>query len=159
MKKLLQIALLALTITLCFTSCSSDDDDNGDDFVTEYSSLPTLAKDFVNTHYRSQTVTSALERYLSDPTTGLFYKVYLTGGYEIDFNKGGQWIRLKSDLSGFSSSLFETEIPIAIKNYVEKEYPNQRMVEVLKTSNGFNINLSNNTKLFFDKAGKFSNIM
>lgn len=151
MKRLLKVSLLIISATLFFASCS-DDDDNDEDYVIEYSALPSTAKEFISNHFSDNAVTSTKQRYVPD-IDGTYYQTYLTGGYEIDFNMNGYWVSMESDTKEFPSSLFNTEIPLGIKTYVEKEYPNQRIKEVKKVSVGFEIELSNNLKISFDESG------
>lgn len=165
MKRLLKISLLIVAVTLFFVSCS-DDDDNDNDFVIEYSTLPTLAKDFISTHFSGQTPTSTIERYVPDEN-GTFYTSYLTNGYKIDFNRAGQWVELEGYTYELPSSLYPSEIPLGIKSYVETNYPTQRIKEVERFFAGagsdmavvrYKVELTNDVDLLFSATGEYLGI-
>ncbi len=154
MKRLLKVSLLIISVTLFFASCSDDDDDDLEDFVIEYSNLPTIAKDFL-VHFGGESkITLVKERYVPE-SDGTYYTAYAVGGYEIDFNKSGQWIDIDGGNKELPASLFDTEIPAAIKTYVEANHQNQLIVEVKKITEGFEVELSNDKDLIFNSEGEF----
>ena len=150
MKKLLKVSLLLVALVAFFTACSEDDDEY--DYVIEFTSLPALARNLVNDNFEGITVTQVRQKYAPD-ADGTLYEVFLTG-YEIKFDTNGKWAKIESkNNNALPASLFGSQIPVAIKNYVAKEHSDKSIVQIERKSYGFDVELSDTTHLKFKADG------
>lgn len=150
MKKLLKLSLLLVTLVAVFTSCAEDDDEY--DYVIEFAALPSQARNLVNNHFEGTTVTQVRQKYAPD-SDGTVYEIFLTG-YEIKCDTNGKWIKIEGkNNKALPVSLFGSEIPMAIKTYVETNHANQNIVEIERKSYGFEVELSNDMDLKFNADG------
>lgn len=150
MKKLLRLSLLLVALVAFFTACAEDDDE--DDYLIEFVSLPSQARNLVNTHFEGSTVTLVRQRYAPD-SDGVVYELFLTG-YEIKFDINGKWIKIDgNNKNPLPQSLYGTEIPMVIKTNVAAAYPNQSIVEIERKLYGFEVELSNDVDLQFKADG------
>lgn len=154
MKNLLKISLLLVIALFTFNACSEDDD--SDDFIIAYDSLPTVSKDFITYCFGTDvTVSQTKERYAAD-SDGTFYIVYITGGNEVDFNKNGLWINVENDAYGLSQSVLAKLLKPLTLVYLAENYPTAKVEEVDNLGvNGYEVDLNNNIDLIFDSTGKF----
>ena len=156
MRRVLKVSLLFITALTFFIACSDDDDEY--DYVIEYLTLPVEARNLVETHFKGMAVTQVRQKYVADED-GTLYSLFLSTGYEIDFDSKGSWISIDgNNTKAIPSTLFGTELPEAIKVYVSAEYPNIEIVEVEKKSYGFKIELKNDIDLRFSSDGKFISV-
>ena len=65
----------------------------------------------------------------------------------VDFNSKGQWTEVDCD----GSEVPDAIVPVQIMTYVKGTYPNSRIKEIEKDRRGYEIKLSNNLELSFDK--------
>lgn len=161
MKKLLKFSLMLLAVTVIFTSCSSDDDD--DNSVIAFNQLPQAAQSFVSQYVPNQTVTITKEAPVQNYITGAKYYVYLTGGYELDFDASGNLVKAALDLktSALPAS-FVKLLPTATQTYLATNYPNIGVNEFEKqTISGtqrYKVELVNDVDLIFNANGQFVGI-
>lgn len=154
MKKLLKISLLLVIALFTFNACTEDDD--SEDFIVDYESLPTASKDFITNCFGTDaTVTQTKERYVAD-TDGTYYMVYLTGGYEVDFNKSGIWVSVENGTYGLSQSVLLKILKPATLRYLTENYPTAKIEEVDNLGvNGYEVDLKDGNDLLFDSTGEF----
>ena len=154
MKRLLKVSLMLIAVVCFFASCSSDDDDDYDSLV-EYATLPTKAKSLIETHFSDAAVTQVKKKYVADDD-GSLYDVYLSTGFELDFDTYGSWTSIESkNKTAIPNSLFGTEIPMMLKTHANTEYPNVAIVDVEKESYGFKIELATGIDLKYKENGDF----
>lgn len=152
MKKLLKISLLLVIALFTFSACTEDDD--SEDFIVAYESLPTQCKTFVTTHFPNATVSLVKERYVAE-LNGAYYMVYLNGGYEIDFNKTGVWVKVEHSINALPQSVVKL-LPTVTQDYISANYASSKVLEVEKlVSGGYEVDLDNDIDLIFDSAGQF----
>jgi len=145
MKKLLFI-LGFLVLPFVVMSCSDDDDDKR----IAFTELPANAQQLIQTHFPDVAVATVKEDNDS-------YDVYLANGYEVDFNKNGEWDNVDGNRKALPDSFLAT-LPAGILEYVTTNYPDVFIDEVDKELFGYEVSLSNNIDLLFNSDGTFRGI-
>ena len=110
--------------------------------VTE---MPKAAQQFINSHFANQSVALAkIETEFLDKT----YDVIFTNGDQVEFDKKGNWIKVDCERTQVPSEI----IPVAIQQYVNKNYPDAKVLKIeLTDRKGYDIDLSNGFEIEFDK--------
>jgi len=140
MKKILLLLLLPLFL---LTSCEKEKTIDADD-------LPASANGFVDTHFPNEGITQ-VTRVWDD--LRISYKVYLTNGARLDFNRQGDIIEMQCH-SGLPDSVF----PLLVLDYVRTHYPGVFIRGWERDHEIREVKLSNGLKLEFDKPGNFLRI-
>lgn len=152
MKKLLKVSLLLIITLFVFNACSDDDD--SDDFIVAYESLPAASQTFVATHFKDVAVSLVKERYVAE-SDGTYYSVYLAGGYEIDFKKSGEWVSVDHPTTELPQSVVKL-LPAITQEYLTTNFATAKVLEIEKLiSGGYEVELNNDIDLIFDSTGKF----
>ena len=81
---------------------------------------------------------------------GTEYDVVLRDGTEIEFDNDGNWTSVET-IGGVPSSFL---LP-SIKQFVKKNYKNQKVVKVSVDRKEYEVELQNGIELKFDRAGNF----
>lgn len=147
MKKVFLMALIALGFTA--VSCS-DDDKNETKKIIEANMLPEAAKTFVETHFTGTTYIR-VEKQSRPDDDGSIYDVYLSNGFEIDFDANGNW----KDIDGKHLAIPTAIIPAPIAEYVTTNYASAIITTIEIEKHGYDIELSNDTDLVFNANGEF----
>ena len=79
------------------------------------------------------------------------YEVILTNGTEIEFDKNGAWTEIDCGYQAVPD-MFLLE---PIRTYVKKNYKNAFVIKVEKDRDLYEIELSDDTDLEFDRSGRF----
>ena len=82
--------------------------------------------------------------------TDLFYKsfdVIFTSGDKLEFDKSGDWTEVKCIKNGVPSQI----VPKEIIDYVNTNYPNEKILQIERNSREYEIKLSNRWEIKFDK--------
>ena len=110
--------------------------------VTE---MPKVAQQFIQRYFTNQSVALAkVETEFLDKT----YDVVFTNGDEVEFDKKGKWIKVDCGRSQVPLEI----VPVAIQQYVSKNYPDAKVVKIeLTDRKGYDIDLSNGFEIEFDK--------
>ncbi len=136
MKKLI---ILFLSLVVIQTTVKA-----GDDKPIEFAQLPQQSQQFIKKHFADKSIA------LVKMDTDFFdksYEVIFTNGDKVDFNKKGQW----KDVDCRHTELPKDIVPLQIKNYVVKNYPNTKIVKIEKEDRSrHEIELSNGLDLTFD---------
>ncbi|WP_353148339.1 PepSY-like domain-containing protein [Chryseobacterium sp.] len=114
--------------------------------------LPKAAKSFLSAHFKGIPVTSAIEDreiYGVDE-----YKVYLNNGMKLEFDSNGSW----KEVDGKHQKLPYGFIPVSIKNYSTRNFPNTYITKIGKKRWSYKADLSNGLELEFDRNGNFKRI-
>ena len=82
------------------------------------------------------------------------YEVRLSDGTEIDFTRKGEWKNIDCKHSNIYTSVPAELIPIEIANYVKASFPDEDIVKIDKERYGYEIELSNDLELKFNKQGQ-----
>ena len=78
------------------------------------------------------------------------YDVRLNDGTEVDFDSKGTWDKVDCGFSAVPAQL----VPTAIANYVKANYAGATIVKIDKERHGYDIELSNDLELKFNKQGQ-----
>jgi len=151
MKKIILTGFIALSLLFTTTSCDSDDDDH--ESVINAADLPASASTFVTTYFPNATYLTVKKQNRAD-NDGSIYDVFLTNGFEIDFDAAGNWI----DIDGNHQAIPVEMIPEKIQAYVTTNYANQSVTSIDKEPTYIEVELSNNLELVFDLQGSFLRI-
>lgn len=141
MKKLLLFTLPMLL--LAFVGC--DDDDK---LISE-NDLPKASKTFIETHFPNKNILSVEKDRNS-------YDVYLSDGYQVEFTRSGNW----DDVEGIwdlPESVLNL-LPQQIISYAATNFSNVKITEINKETFGYEIGLSNDIDLKFNKKGEILGI-
>ena len=114
--------------------------------------LPENVKSFIKQHFKNETVSYVIkeEEFLVIDE----YKVTLSDGTEIEFNKNGNWKEISNKTKGIKATL----IPTKILNYCTKSFPNTNIKKIEKSRWKYEVELSNDLDLEFDSDGNFKRI-
>lgn len=152
MKKILFSSLLVFLSMSLFISCDDDDDDQ----VIPASELPVQAQAFVKEHFPNATY-NRVERDDHPDDNGGIYDVYLSNGFDLEFDTKGLWV----EVNGYSKQVPETIIallPEGVPTYVKTTYPTLHIASIEKKLYGFEIELNNDLDLMFNFEGAFLGI-
>lgn len=106
--------------------------------------LPLNAQTFISTYFKNAKVAMAKQE------TDLFYKSYdviFTSGDKIEFDKSGDWTEVKCIKDGVPSQI----IPQQIRDYVNTNYPDDKILKIERDSKEYEIKLSGRWEIKFDK--------
>lgn len=123
---------------------------HADDKPIPESQLPAAAKTFVKKQFPGKTVSYAEK----DGTIFKTYEVVLNDGSKIEFDKNGNWDSVDCKTQAVPSSL----VPASIREYVNTNFRDQKIVKIDKESYGYEIELSNKLELKFSKQGRLIEI-
>ena len=112
--------------------------------------LPAAAKTFIQKTFPGQTVSYAK----IDFDGRKKYEVHLSNGTEVDFDKNGNWDKVDCNYSAVPASL----VPANIANYVKTHFAGAKVVKIDKERHGYDVELSNDLELKFNKQGQLMNI-
>lgn len=114
----------------------------------ETSELPKAAQDFLKKHFSYTTVDIAKK----DAEHGeKGYEVKLKDGTEVEFWKDGSY----REVDGGKKPIPTAFIPAAVKDYVAKNYPNEKITHIDYGHKDLDVDLTNKIDLEFTKDGKF----
>lgn len=150
MKKVILSGFIALSLLFSASSCDSDDDRES---IISAADLPKAADTFVTTYFPNTTYQLVKKQRKAD-SDGSIYDVYLTNGFEIDFDANGNWV----DIDGHHLEVPAALIPEKISAYITANYPNQFVTSIDKEPSHIEVDLSNNVELIFDSLGNFMRI-
>ena len=114
--------------------------------------LPKISKNFLAAHFKGIPVASAVEDraiYGVDE-----YKVYLNNGMKMEFDSSGNW----KEIDGKHQKLPYGFIPVSIRNYATRNFPNTYITKIEKKRWAYKAELSNGLELEFDRNGNFKKI-
>ena len=118
-----------------------------DDRVIPTQQLPAAAQTFVQNTFPGKGIAYAtIDRDFGKTT----YDVRLNDGTEVDFDSKGTWDKVDCGFSAVPTQL----VPEAIANYVKANYAGATIVKIDKERHGYDIELSNDLELKFNKQGQ-----
>lgn len=107
--------------------------------------LPPAARQFIKKHFATQTVAMAK---METDFMSKSYDVIFTNGDKLEFDKRGQWTDVDCEHSQVPADI----LPVAIREYVGKMYPDVKVLQIEQTDRkGYDVELSNGLELKFDK--------
>ena len=134
---------LFLLSVFCFVCCSI----YADDKAIPVEKLPETAKVFVYQNFTSKTIIYAEKDWNT-------YECMLNDGTKIKFYKNGDWDKIECKAFSVPDKL----VPVQILNYVKTNFPNETIRKIDKERYGYEIELSNDLDLKFNKQGVLINI-
>ena len=142
--KNMRFFFLALALTLCASLSARDE-------IISEQQLPAAAKTFVKQYFKNRTVSLAKKDVDPGSTS---YDIVLNSGTKIEFNAKGEWKEVDCAPAAVPAAL----VPAAIAKYVKANYANLKIVKIERNAAGYDIELSNDVDLQFDKQGNFVRI-
>lgn len=156
--------LLLFPTCLLFIGCSNASTQHDSDNVTAahvvqdspspaagQATLPDSATAFIQQHFAQETLRHVKEKRSPKPE-GTFYEAELMNGTEIDFGKAGNWIEVNADKPNQLPTSF---FPEAIRRYLERNFAGIGVESIDKDAAGYELELTNDIKLYFDTQGSF----
>ena len=111
--------------------------------------LPEKAQMFLTKHFDGVEVLYAkAERDMGIVTS---YDVVLDGNVKVEFNRSGEWTNVDCEHSQVPNSV----LPQGVLDYVSTKFAKAYVVEIERGLMGYDVKLSNDLDLDFDKNGKF----
>lgn len=117
-----------------------------DDRMIPVSQLPATAKTFVEKNFPGKNIAYAEK---DAEFAGTKYEVRLNDGAKIEFDKKGNWDKVDCQTYAVPAAL----VPSAIAQYVKANFPGTSIVKIDKERHGYDIELSNDIELKFNKNG------
>lgn len=113
------------------------------------SSLPAAAKATISKNFKAKISLIKSERKYA--ASGKF-EVILTDGTEITFDKYGNWEDVEVPRGKSVPDYF---VPKKVKDYVKKTHSGQKIEGIEIYNKGYNVELSNDVEMKFDRDGNF----
>lgn len=130
------------------------DNDDDDEITVPVSDLPQNARTLIESHFSGAQAIYLSKNKVTDDD-GTLYELKLDNGFEIDFDKDGNW----TDIEGNRQQVPDALIPEGILSYVLSNYPSPLFIEGIdKESYGYQLEISNDLDLKFDVDGNFIGI-
>ena len=145
-------ALMLLSFSVSFVSCSGNDDDPIEN-IGSYDDLPSAAKTFLNQFFYGYSVVKVEKETYGNM---VMYEVDLQGGYEVMFNNAGEWQEVSAP---DGETIPDGIVPENVQETLNQRYPDYGVNEINKTSQGYNVDLMNmqggdSIELRFNMAGE-----
>jgi hypothetical protein len=116
-----------------------------DDVMIAATQLPAAAQTFVKKTFPNATIAYAEKDGFVNPS----YEVHLSDGTKVEFDRRGIWNKVDAQLQPVPAHL----VPTAIANYVKTNFTGVQIVKIDKEPYGYEIELSNDLDLKFNRAG------
>ncbi|PXY43801.1 PepSY-like domain-containing protein [Flavobacterium hydrophilum] len=114
----------------------------------EVTELPKPAQEFLKKHF-SNTSIDIVKKDAEHGEKG--YEVKLKDGTEVEFWKDGSYREVDGDGKPIPTAF----IPKSVKDYVAKNYPNEKITHIDYGHKDLDVDLTNKIDLEFTKEGKF----
>ncbi|RQP18155.1 MAG: hypothetical protein EAS52_06420, partial [Parapedobacter sp.] len=118
--------------------------------VVSADGLPSKAQTYITQHFPEHEILQVVKE-RDDLKTS--YDVYLSEGYNLDFDKNGNIVGVEG-----SKKLPDSVIPSSILTYVNANYSDYFILDWELDDRGQEVKLSNGMELQFDKNGNFQRI-
>ena len=145
MKKLIK-GIFVMSVTLLVTTAQAQEK------AITITEMPQTAQEFVKKYYDVKSVSHVI---LEDE---LFsrkeYKVVLTDGTDLEFDSKGQWTEVDAQRQAVPAEI----IPQKIRNYVSQSFPNNKIVQISRSSRKYEVELTSGLDLDFNANGEFIRI-
>jgi len=113
----------------------------------ETSELPKPAQEFLQKHFSNTTIDTA-QKDAEHGEKG--YEVKLKDGTEVEFWKDGSYREVDGDDKPIPTEF----IPASVKDYVAKNYPNEKITHIDYGHKDLDVDLTNDIDLEFTREGK-----
>lgn len=118
-----------------------------DDIPVPVAQLPEAVKTFVQKTFPELTIVYAEK---DNEVGGAKYEIRLSDGTKVEFDRKLKWEKIDCNVNPVPEAL----VPTAIDAYVKANYPNTIITQIDKERNGYEIELSNDIELKFNKKGQ-----
>ena len=145
MKKVSLFSVAIVSMVMQSVTCLADD------MVIPVGQLPEAAKTFVKKNFPNTAISYVTKEM---EFMGATYEARLADGTEIDFDKKGNWDKVDCQLKAVPAAL----IPAEISQFVKTNHPDAIIVKIDKERYGYDIELSNDLELKFNKKGQLIGI-
>ncbi len=123
-----------------------------DKYTIDRDALPATAQEFLTKHFpKAKVGMIKVDRHLLKKTD---YDVRLVNGTKIEFNSKGEW----TDVDCKTREVPEAIIPRAVRRYVTKNYPDNKIVEIEKRPTKIEVKLNDGVELTFDRLGNLKKV-
>ena len=112
--------------------------------MTDSENLPKKAQQFIDSNFKNSKIT-----YVKDESYFLekSYEVLFADGTKVEFNRKGEW----KEIDCRHSSIPATIVPAKILEYVNSNYQDVRILQIERDRVDYEIKLSNQLEITFDK--------
>ncbi len=126
---------------------------DNDKITTDGNALPAGSREFIARWFKEANIAHIkIEQNLMGTKE---YEVLLTNGINLEFNKDGEW----TEIDGNGTLLPEEILPSVITSQLRTHYPGHSILKMeKKRNNHWEVKLTNQLELTFDKAGILVNI-
>ena len=121
------------------------------DRAIKYEELPLKARTFIKEHFPNEQPTYTSE---DREMTHTEYKVVMASGMKIEFDNKGEWIEVDCKYT----SVPEAIVPSKIGDYVKKNYPASKILEISKEYNGWEVTITGGVELTFDNTYRLTEV-
>lgn len=111
--------------------------------------LPQGVQQFINSHFTGVTVSKACMKDKGE------HKVMLTNGYEVEFDRNGNWSEVENELHAALPASVIGLLPQMAVNYINNNYPNWAVYSIDRERGGYEVKLHGDemVELHFDANG------
>ncbi len=143
MKKAIRLVTLMGAVLVMFTACDKES-------IVSADGLPKDAQVYITQHFPSHEILQVVKERDDLKTT---YDVYLSEGFNLDFDKKGKILGVEG-----AGKLPDSVVPAKVLTYVNTNYPDFFIRDWELDDRGQEVKLSNGMELKFDKNGNFLRI-
>ncbi len=111
--------------------------------------LPQQAQATIAQHFSAEIIYVEIDRELGLITDG--YDVHFADGTEVKFDSNGEWEEIEGNVP-------EALLPKTMIDYVKGKFTNSRIKSVEKNRRGYDVELTNDIDLKFNRDGSFRRI-
>ncbi len=144
MKTMIKMLVLAMTALIGLQSCEKHDE------IIAADALPSAAQAFVVAHFPEATILQVTKDY--DDRSHSF-KVSLSDGTYLEFNKSGKW----TEVENYATGVPEAIIPANILGYIQTTFPENYVVSI-ELGRIYDVELNSGMELDFSTAGEYLRI-
>lgn len=138
-----------ILMTLCCIAILQTSFADNDVVTTDTNRLPAHSREFIRQHFQGANISHIK---IESSLFGIkSYDVILTNGFDLEFDKQGEW----TEVDGQHSSVPAKIIPAAISDYQKKHFPKQQIISIEKNTKGYDVKLSNGLEIKFDPKFNF----
>lgn len=146
MKERTFILTLIFAVACGLTSC-----DNHEQHI-DFGNLPEAAQLFIDRHFDDCRISYILKG--NNPFSDSYYEVVFANGYEVDFDRKGEWSEVDCKTYAVPTAIIPTDIAL----YVGQQFPRQYIVKINRDRHEYEVELNSDIELVFDKNGNFKHI-
>ena len=123
-----------------------------DKYTLDRDNLPVKAQEMITTYFPKAKISMIkVDKHLLKKTD---YDVKLVNGTKIEFNNAGKWTSVDCKTREVPQGL----IMKPIRNYLKKNFNDEKVVKIEKKSWGYELKLSDGVELKFNLLGQFKSM-